>query len=142
MFFSNYRFPLYTRSSPPPKQFLYAVFLLNQNITQLNFQINGIKCDLRATLPNLLQLLNGKSNDGNDSSQQRQQQQKHQENLIKSLPHENSFSSLNEFDHKQIGTTSNCSSVDLNNIPLPKEALMNNYSQPIDVVDMKQCDQR
>jgi len=59
-------FPLYTRTYPPPKPVLYAIFLLNQNIAQLNYQSNGIdQCDLRATLENLLNLLNGPSVMGN-----------------------------------------------------------------------------
>ncbi|XP_055378215.1 UV radiation resistance-associated gene protein [Condylostylus longicornis] len=59
-------FPLYTRTYPPPKSVLYAIYLLNQNIGQLNLQSNGIEhCDPRATLENLLQLLNGPRNMGN-----------------------------------------------------------------------------
>lgn len=54
------RFPLYCRSIPPPESFLYAVFLLNQNIAQLKFMLglNGQRDDVRATLPNLMAILN------------------------------------------------------------------------------------
>lgn len=40
----------------PPEETQYAVFLLNQNIAQLQFQLGVTKRDLRATLANLMQL--------------------------------------------------------------------------------------
>lgn len=54
-----YRFPLFCRNIPPPETLSYAVFLLNQNISQFKYMLGLTKEDLRATLPNLLQLLNG-----------------------------------------------------------------------------------
>lgn len=51
-----YRFPLYSRSSIPTKPVKYAVNLLNQNIAQLCFDITGIRCDMRATIDNLLNI--------------------------------------------------------------------------------------
>lgn len=55
----KFRFPLFCRTSPPPNQLLYAVFLLNQNISQLQFVLGMNRGNLRATLPNLYELLNG-----------------------------------------------------------------------------------
>uniref|UniRef100_A0A6B2EAN3 UV radiation resistance-associated gene protein n=1 Tax=Phlebotomus kandelakii TaxID=1109342 RepID=A0A6B2EAN3_9DIPT len=49
-------FPLYCRIMPPPDVTQYAVFLLNQNIAQLQFQLGITKRDLRTTLANLMQL--------------------------------------------------------------------------------------
>ncbi|GAB0099342.1 UV radiation resistance-associated gene protein [Sergentomyia squamirostris] len=49
-------FPLYCRIMPPPDVTQYGVFLLNQNIAQLQFQLGITKRDLRATLANLMQL--------------------------------------------------------------------------------------
>lgn len=55
-----FRFPLFCRHIPPPDSFLYAVFLLNQNIGQIKFMLglHGQRDDIRATLPNLMSLLN------------------------------------------------------------------------------------
>lgn len=63
VFISNivhFRFPLFCRHIPPPESFLYAVFLLNQNIGQIKFMLglHGQRDDIRATLPNLMSLLN------------------------------------------------------------------------------------
>lgn len=54
------RFPLFCRSLPPPDSFLYAVFLLNQNIAQIKFMLglHGPRDDIRATLPNLMSIIN------------------------------------------------------------------------------------
>lgn len=41
---------------PPPEETKYAIFLLNQNITQLQFEFGQIGTDLRATLGNLMSL--------------------------------------------------------------------------------------
>ncbi|CRK89746.1 CLUMA_CG003427, isoform A [Clunio marinus] len=51
-------FPLFCRATPPPNVLLYAVYLLNQNISQLKHVIGLHRGDLRATLANTLDLLN------------------------------------------------------------------------------------
>lgn len=55
-----HRFPLFCRSIPPTDSLLYAVFLLNQNISQIKFMLNvhSHREDIRATLPNLFAILN------------------------------------------------------------------------------------
>lgn len=55
LFFS---FPLFTKSKDI--QFNYAVYLLNKNVAQLRFLCGIHTSDLKATLPNLLGLLQGK----------------------------------------------------------------------------------
>ncbi|KAG5681078.1 hypothetical protein PVAND_010544 [Polypedilum vanderplanki] len=52
-------FPLFCRMTPPPNVLLYGVYLLNQNISQLKFMLNIPRGDLRATLANLWDLMNG-----------------------------------------------------------------------------------
>ncbi|XP_037816480.1 UV radiation resistance-associated gene protein-like [Lucilia sericata] len=54
--YTSREFPLYSRSSIPTKPVKYAVNLLNQNISQLCFDICGIRCDMRATIDNLLNI--------------------------------------------------------------------------------------
>ncbi|XP_065356895.1 UV radiation resistance-associated gene protein [Calliphora vicina] len=54
--YTSREFPLYSRSSIPTKPVKYAVNLLNQNIAQLCFDITGIRCDMRATIDNLLNI--------------------------------------------------------------------------------------
>lgn len=51
-------FPLYSRSGPPTNALLYAVFLLNQNISQLKYYLCLSRGDPRATLANLYDILN------------------------------------------------------------------------------------
>ncbi|XP_053694988.1 UV radiation resistance-associated gene protein [Sabethes cyaneus] len=51
-------FPLYCRSGPPTNALLYAVFLLNQNISQLKYHLCLSRGDPRATLANLHDILN------------------------------------------------------------------------------------
>lgn len=51
-------FPLYCRSGPPTNALLYAVFLLNQNISQLKYYLCLNRGDPRATLANLHDILN------------------------------------------------------------------------------------
>ncbi|XP_058819244.1 UV radiation resistance-associated gene protein [Topomyia yanbarensis] len=51
-------FPLYCRSGPPTNALLYAVFLLNQNISQLKYYLCLSRGDPRATLTNLTDILN------------------------------------------------------------------------------------
>lgn len=51
-------FPLYCRSGPPTNALLYAVFLLNQNISQLKYYLCLSRGDPRATLTNLHDILN------------------------------------------------------------------------------------
>ncbi|XP_020714250.1 UV radiation resistance-associated gene protein isoform X2 [Ceratitis capitata] len=46
-------FPLYSRSTIPSKAVKYAIFLLNQNIAQLCYDIAGIRCDMCLTLENI-----------------------------------------------------------------------------------------
>ncbi|XP_062545797.1 UV radiation resistance-associated gene protein [Armigeres subalbatus] len=50
-------FPLYSRSGPPTNALLYAVFLLNQNISQLKYYLCLSRGDPRATLANLYDIL-------------------------------------------------------------------------------------
>ncbi|XP_050084721.1 UV radiation resistance-associated gene protein isoform X2 [Anopheles aquasalis] len=50
-------FPLFCRSGPAPNAVLYAVYLLNQNISQLKFQLGMSRGDPRATLANLESIL-------------------------------------------------------------------------------------
>ncbi|XP_035795782.1 UV radiation resistance-associated gene protein-like isoform X2 [Anopheles albimanus] len=50
-------FPLFCRSGPAPNAVLYAVYLLNQNISQLKFQLSMSRGDPRATLANLESIL-------------------------------------------------------------------------------------
>lgn len=57
VFFTR-RFPLYCRSGPPTNALLYAVFLLNQNISQLKYYLCLSRGDPRATLVNLHDILN------------------------------------------------------------------------------------
>ncbi|XP_063699926.1 UV radiation resistance-associated gene protein [Culicoides brevitarsis] len=52
-------FPLFCRSNPPPQNLLYGVFLLNQNILQIKHYLGMKITDTRATLPNLLNILDG-----------------------------------------------------------------------------------
>lgn len=62
-FFFSFRFPLFCRSIPPAESLLYAVFLLNQNILQIKFLLNvQSREDIRATLPNVLDILNAADN--------------------------------------------------------------------------------
>lgn len=56
---SIFSFPLFCRSSPVSNAVLYGVYLLNQNISQLKFMLDMSKGDLRATLANLWDLMNG-----------------------------------------------------------------------------------
>lgn len=56
---NNFRFPLFCRMTPPQNVLLYGVYLLNQNISQLKFMLNMSRGDLRATLANLWDLMNG-----------------------------------------------------------------------------------
>lgn len=51
-------FPLYCRSGPPTNALLYAVFLLNQNISQLKYYLCLSRGDPRATLANLHDIMN------------------------------------------------------------------------------------
>lgn len=51
-------FPLYCRSGPPTNALLYAVFLLNQNISQLKYYLCLSRGDPRATLTNLHDIMN------------------------------------------------------------------------------------
>ncbi|XP_038112363.1 UV radiation resistance-associated gene protein [Culex quinquefasciatus] len=51
-------FPLYCRSGPPTNALLYAVFLLNQNISQLKYALCLSRGDPRATLANLHEIMN------------------------------------------------------------------------------------
>ncbi|XP_055637526.1 UV radiation resistance-associated gene protein [Toxorhynchites rutilus septentrionalis] len=51
-------FPLYCRSGPPTNALLYAVFLLNQNISQIKYYLCLSRGDPRATLSNLHDILN------------------------------------------------------------------------------------
>lgn len=55
------RFPLFARSKDK-LQFHYGVYLLNKNISQLRWYCGLPTSDLRATLPNLFNLINIKSN--------------------------------------------------------------------------------
>lgn len=57
--FISSSFPLFCRVTPPPNVLLYGVYLLNQNISQLKFMLNMHRGDLRATLANLWDLMNG-----------------------------------------------------------------------------------
>lgn len=50
------RFPLFCRSMPPSDMTKYAIFLLNQNLTQLLVSSGQWPTDLRATLANLMSL--------------------------------------------------------------------------------------
>lgn len=50
------RFPLYCRTMPPSDETKYAIFLLNQNLTQLLVYSGKWPTDLRATLANLMNL--------------------------------------------------------------------------------------
>ncbi|KAJ6597373.1 UV radiation resistance-associated gene protein [Pseudolycoriella hygida] len=52
-------FPLYCRNSFLSEPLQYAIYLLNQNIAQMKFHLRLHKIDLRTTLSNLLDLLNG-----------------------------------------------------------------------------------
>ncbi|CAO1400156.1 unnamed protein product [Diamesa tonsa] len=56
-------FPLFCRGTPPPNVLLYGVFLLNQNISQLKFLLGMSKGDLRSTLSNLWDVMNGISSE-------------------------------------------------------------------------------
>lgn len=59
-YFSHcFRFPLFTKSKDQI-QFIYAVYLLNKNIAQLRLLCGLHTSDLKATLPNMLGLLQGK----------------------------------------------------------------------------------
>lgn len=58
-----FRFPLFCRVTPPPNVLLYGVFLLNQNISQLKFLLGMSKGDLRSTLSNLWDVMNGISSE-------------------------------------------------------------------------------
>lgn len=49
-------FPLYNRSTIPSKAVKYGIFLLNQNIAQLCFDIIGLRCDMSLTLENIRQI--------------------------------------------------------------------------------------
>ncbi|XP_058446596.1 UV radiation resistance-associated gene protein [Malaya genurostris] len=51
-------FPLYCRSGPPTNALMYAVYLLNQNISQLKYCLYLSRDDPRATLNNLNDILN------------------------------------------------------------------------------------
>lgn len=109
-------FPLYSRTNPPPNVILYAVYLLNQNIAQLNFQVYNIKCDIRATLANLLTLLNGPPTPS----------------IL--TPSVENGTDMNET--LTIYASASGSSIELN-VPIPSQR-----SYPIDVVDAKVNDQR
>lgn len=52
-------FPLFCRSNPPPQNLLYGVYLLNQNILQIKYLLGLKITEPRATLPNLLDILDG-----------------------------------------------------------------------------------
>lgn len=52
-------FPLFCRSNPPPQNLLYGVYLLNQNILQIKYMLGLKITEPRATLPNLLDILDG-----------------------------------------------------------------------------------
>ncbi|KAG4070882.1 hypothetical protein HA402_011108 [Bradysia odoriphaga] len=52
-------FPLYCRNSFWSEPLQYAIYLLNQNIAQMKFHLSLHKIDLRTTLSNLLDLLDG-----------------------------------------------------------------------------------
>lgn len=56
---TSFRFPLYCRNSFWSEPLQYAIYLLNQNIAQMKFHLSLHKIDLRTTLSNLLDLLNG-----------------------------------------------------------------------------------
>lgn len=43
---------------PPPNVLLYGVYLLNQNISQIKYQLGLSRGDLRATLANLWDIMN------------------------------------------------------------------------------------
>lgn len=47
---------MHTRTTPPPDETKYAIFLLNQNLTQLLVYTGQYPSDLRATLANLMAL--------------------------------------------------------------------------------------
>ncbi|XP_011194617.2 UV radiation resistance-associated gene protein [Zeugodacus cucurbitae] len=49
-------FPLYNRSAIPSKAVKYGIFLLNQNIAQLCYDIIGLRCDMSLTLENINQI--------------------------------------------------------------------------------------
>uniref|UniRef100_A0A1A9UTZ1 UV radiation resistance-associated gene protein n=1 Tax=Glossina austeni TaxID=7395 RepID=A0A1A9UTZ1_GLOAU len=49
-------YPLYSRSSIPTKPVKQGINLLNQNIAQLCYEITDIRCDMRATIENLLHI--------------------------------------------------------------------------------------
>ncbi|XP_049538046.1 UV radiation resistance-associated gene protein isoform X1 [Anopheles darlingi] len=61
-------FPLFCRSGPAPNAVLYAVYLLNQNISQLKFQLGMSRGDPRATLANLESILAVVSVDSNGAA--------------------------------------------------------------------------
>uniref|UniRef100_A0A336M0K6 CSON009318 protein n=1 Tax=Culicoides sonorensis TaxID=179676 RepID=A0A336M0K6_CULSO len=52
-------FPLFCRSNPPQQNLLYGVYLLNQNILQIKYMLGLKIAEPRATLPNLLDILDG-----------------------------------------------------------------------------------
>ncbi|XP_067622478.1 UV radiation resistance-associated gene protein isoform X2 [Eurosta solidaginis] len=51
--YSCSEFPLYSRSILPSKSVKHAIFLLNQNVAQLCYDIIGIRCDMLLTLDNI-----------------------------------------------------------------------------------------
>lgn len=54
-----YSFPMYFSKNPASNPLLYGVFLLNQNINQIKYELGLRRGDTRATLPNLLDILDG-----------------------------------------------------------------------------------
>uniref|UniRef100_A0A1A9WUD8 UV radiation resistance-associated gene protein n=1 Tax=Glossina brevipalpis TaxID=37001 RepID=A0A1A9WUD8_9MUSC len=49
-------YPLYSRSSIPTKPVRHGINLLNQNIAQLCYEITEIRCDMHASIENLLHI--------------------------------------------------------------------------------------
>ncbi|XP_036229934.1 UV radiation resistance-associated gene protein isoform X2 [Bactrocera oleae] len=54
--FTCSEFPLYNRSIIPSKAVKYGIFLLNQNIAQLCYDIIGLRCNMSLTLENIHQI--------------------------------------------------------------------------------------
>ncbi|XP_017473781.1 PREDICTED: UV radiation resistance-associated gene protein, partial [Rhagoletis zephyria] len=112
-------FSLYCRTSIPSKSIKYAIFLLNQNIAQLCYDITGLRCDMRSTLENINQIFIFLSETQNsDQSEQKKSDVYINKSFTPSFnSYKNASNGCAKAATNQLSRSQ--SSVDINNMPFP-----------------------
>ncbi|XP_054743196.1 UV radiation resistance-associated gene protein [Anastrepha obliqua] len=113
-------FPLYSRSSIPSKSVKYAIFLLNQNIAQLCYDITGLRCDMRSTLENIHHIFTYLSEI--QSSDENKQNEHNKPFELKYNSYKNAGNGCVNIDNNLMSRS--LSSVDIHHMPVPLATAM------------------